>query len=170
MRNIILAVVLIIIAVGLYGFSKVRTTHAPEVVDENVGAPVVQDQETVAAVFPESEYVKPEKWPPVVSTLNETYSCVEVDRLPGERPGDTHKVLFNGKEYCVTRTLEGAAGSVFAQYAYATAAREPGKTIVATFATHTRQCGVYEEPQLSQCRAGQGAFNIMPVIATVLSK
>lgn len=65
-----------------------------------------------------TQYIRVIDWPPKVNIIEEEFSCIEAGSEI-ERAGKTEKITIDGQEYCVTRVSEGAAGSVYIQYAYA---------------------------------------------------
>lgn len=65
-----------------------------------------------------TKYITTVDWPPKVQTLNQSFSCTEAG-VETQRAGQTKQVIVNDTTYCVTKNTEGAAGSVYTQYAYA---------------------------------------------------
>lgn len=108
-----------------------------------------------------SEYISVLDWPPLTQTVEEPYSCLEAG-LENERAGVTKRKLINDREYCVTSVVEGAAGSIYTQYAYATEIN--GKTVILTFSTRASQCANYEPEKQLLCEATQKEFNPEPFI------
>ncbi len=108
--------------------------------------------------FP-GRYVSAPEWPPLVELVANEYSCTEGPITAADGPLKTsRRQIINGREYCVTASSEGAAGSTFTNYEYVT---DQGGDFVArvVFIIRTVQCQNYEEPERSQCMAEQGAFN-----------
>lgn len=113
----------------------------------------------------ESEIVNPNEfgtyarffdWPPAVQHLAEPYTCTEAGASTS-RAGKTIRKVISDREYCVTEIVEGAAGSMYTQYAYAT--RDGEGTLIATFSTKLVQCENYDDPQKSDCKRAQSIFN-----------
>ena len=102
------------------------------------------------------EYIRAVDWPPAVQFTDEAFTCAEAGS-PTERAGETKSRIINGRTYCVTTVLEGAAGSIYAQYAYA--AEYNGGTVIFTFSTRASQCGNYPADQKLECEAAQEAFS-----------
>ncbi len=111
-------------------------------------------------------YYKPFDWPPQVQILNQAYSCNEAG-APGERTGETDMKVINGREYCVTRVTEAAAGTVYNQFAYAYAL-DANRTAVLTFTTRHPNCGVYSDPQRTACEEELQKFSIDDVIGEIV--
>lgn len=163
----ILIIILLTAAVFLVFRSRPST--------EQAGAPTQREIQVLADNFFNSlrenldtKYISPVDWPPSARILDgEQYSCTEAGREI-ERGGETGRVLIEDREYCVTKTSEGAAGSIYRQYAYI---REIGGTpIAATFSFRFVQCLNYDEPQQSECKAEQESFDINPTIHRFFEK
>lgn len=119
------------------------------------------DDQTHGAAFyyPETlptEYIHTVDWPPQVQVLNQPFSCTEGGSEIA-RAGKTEKRLVGGDEYCVTKESEGAAGSIYAMYAYAFPKNQ--KTIILTFALREIQCANYDETQRTACEKERASFN-----------
>lgn len=108
-----------------------------------------------------NNYIGVFDWPPVTRFVAEPYSCVEAGSTT-ERAGETRSQTINGREYCVTKIVEGAAGSMYTQYAYATPANNG--TAILTFSTRASQCANYPEEEQGKCRTAQENFDPNPTI------
>lgn len=114
----------------------------------------------VSFKYPEqlsTTYIHSTDWPPHIDISTAEFTCTEAGTETA-RAGKTEKKMINGHEYCVTVLTEGAAGSTYTQYAYATHIGE--RTVIATFSLRSVQCGNYDEPQKNACEAERTAFNI----------
>ena len=117
--------------------------------------------------YPESigtKYIDAYDWPPKVQVLNKAFTCDEAGKET-QRAGQTKKVTINGNTYCVTKVVEGAAGSTYTQYAYAFA--EDNKTVILTFTVREPQCANYDEPKQSECKKEQSSFDLNSIIDKV---
>ncbi len=103
-------------------------------------------------------------WPPQLQVLNGPLTCVEAGSVI-ERAGKTEKRTIGGREFCVTEMQEGAAGSVYTQYAYATAV-DTARTAIFTFSTRMPQCANYDMPERSACEAERG-FDLDGLVAHI---
>lgn len=101
-------------------------------------------------------YVHVTDWPPALQLLGEPFACTEAGEETA-RAGQTTLISVNGREYCRTVVSEGAAGSVYRQYAYAFA--EGDGTIILTFTTRQPQCENYDSPNREACQAEVAAFD-----------
>ncbi len=108
-----------------------------------------------------TKYISLTDWPPVLNITNEAFSCFQAG-AEIERAGETKTEVINGHTYCVTRVSEGAAGSMYTQYAYARAAGS--KTEILIFTLRFVQCGNYNEPEMSKCQSERNAFDIGPAV------
>jgi len=121
-------------------------------------------QSGVSFKYPENlttKYINTVDWPPLVQVLPGPYTCLEAgsENAPA---GKTEKRLVDNREYCLTRESEGAAGSIYTQYAYAFA--QADKVVYLTFSLRFPQCGNYSEPQLTACQIERETFDIDSVI------
>jgi len=106
--------------------------------------------------FP-AKFLTPVEWPPTVGMSQKTFSCVEkASDDPSSQGVSLHKV--NGRSYCVTEESEGAAGSVYTTYAYATA-RTKG-TLLVSFTLRAPRCENYEDPEKSLCGEERESFDL----------
>lgn len=112
----------------------------------------------------QTTYMRALDWPPQVQIINESFECVEAGSEI-DRAGRTEKHVISGREYCVTKKTEGAAGSIYTQYAYALPRGD--KVIIFTFSIRATQCGNYPEPQKIECENERASFNIDSLIDRV---
>jgi hypothetical protein len=62
-----------------------------------------------------------------------------------------------GRSYCVTKQSEGAAGSIYTQYAYAFP--DGTGTAIFTFTLRAVQCANYDDPKKTECENERAAFD-----------
>jgi hypothetical protein len=96
-------------------------------------------------------------WPPAVYVNEGPFTCTEAGE-PHDRAGKTELRNINGSLYCVTESTEGAAGSLYTQYAYAF--EKEGSVVILTFSTKTVQCGNYDEQQKRACEQEKETFDL----------
>lgn len=146
-KIIVWIIILIVIGAGIYWFANRDTAETGS------------EPETVVPSDPwaELEYVSAVDWPPQTQIVPGPFSCIEAGEETA-RAGRTESRTIDGRTYCVTRVSEGAAGSVYTQYAYATEAGN-GEVIIYTWSSRAVQCVNYDEPQMSACQAEQDAFD-----------
>ena len=110
-------------------------------------------------------YINTQDWPPQVQVLNELFTCNEAGSETA-RAGKTEKRLIDNREYCRTSIVEGAAGSIYTQYAYAFPLYSTGstqadrKTAIFTFSLRAVQCANYNDPQKTECENERSAFDL----------
>lgn len=103
-------------------------------------------------------YIKTVDWPPQAQVLDLPYSACTEAGVETDRAGQTQKRMINGREYCVTTIVEGAAGSIYTQYAYAFP--RGYKTIILTFSLRAPQCANYDDPEKTACETERRVFDI----------
>ncbi len=113
---------------------------------------------------PNNEYITAIDWPPQLRVENTPFSCTQAGS-PIERAGGTSRRTIGTRDYCVTEIMEGAAGSIYTQYAYAFASGS--STTIMTFSLRKVQCANYDEPKKSLCEAEQGSFNIDAIVEEI---
>lgn len=114
--------------------------------------------------YPESlptKYISTTDWPPKVQVINQLFACTEAG-LETSRAGQTTKQEINNHTYCVTKVIGGAAGSVYAQYAYAFP--NNNKTVILTFSLRFVQCGNYDAAQKEACESERKSFDISDIV------
>ena len=105
-----------------------------------------------------TKYISVVDWPPQVQILDQAYSCNEAGSEIA-RAGKTEKRLVDNREYCVTKESEGAAGSIYTNYAYTFA--KNGGTVILTFTTRSVQCGnYYDIPEQAECEGERQTFDM----------
>ncbi len=125
------------------------------------------DQTKITFEFPAgipTEYIHTVDWPPIIQTIAEKLSCTEAG-TETTRAGKTEKKIINGRTFCKTQVTEGAAGSVYTQYAYAFAGNDPEhETTILTFTLRAVQCANYDEDKRSACEKERASFDIDSII------
>lgn len=109
-------------------------------------------------------YIEAFDWPPKADIRPGQFSCTEAGSVRA-RAGKTEHRDIGGEVFCVTRVDEGAAGSVYSQYAYAFA--RDVRVVTLTFTLRAVQCGNYDDPKKTRCEQERAAFDIDPVIAGI---
>lgn len=117
-------------------------------------------------LYPEripTTFISASEWPPLVERTENKYSCNESAAAASDGPQKTTKKQMVGdREYCVTESSEGAAGSIYHTYEYAFEfGGVPYRTV---FTLRFPQCENYDEPQRSACKAEQSSFDINGVV------
>jgi tryptophan-rich sensory protein len=108
-----------------------------------------------------TEYIRVFDWPPQVRVTDDYPECIEAGSVI-DRAGRTETRTIGNTSYCVTRITEGAAGSIYDQYAYAFPIS--GKTAIFTFSLRSVQCGNYDDPEKLACEKERASFETDRVI------
>lgn len=111
-----------------------------------------------------TSYIFALDWPPQVQVLDLPFTCTEAGS-ESERAGRTERRLVDSRTYCVTRVTQGAAGSIYTQYAYAFPSGE--RTVVLTFSLRAVQCSNYDESQRRECEDERATFDLDGVVDRV---
>lgn len=118
--------------------------------------------------YPETlttKYIDAFEWPPKVTVEDGEFSCEKVNLGDGP-PERMIPRMVDGRQYCVTSADEGAAGSTYTTYTYATAL--DGKLISLNFVLRYPQCMNYDDPAQSECTAEREAFDLDGVIDRIV--
>ena len=110
-------------------------------------------------------YLRALDWPPQFRVSSEPFSCTEAGSVVA-RAGKTELRNVGGQTYCVTTRIEGAAGSIYTQYAYAV--NKNPQTWIFTATTRATQCGNYPEPQKTVCEREREAFDFDTLMNRVI--
>lgn len=164
-KNIILMLILVaIVSIGVGIFIQRYSSH----LQRNVGWQTAIEN-LYSFKYPtqfSTKYIHTVGWPPKITISDTKLVCIESGKEI-QYGGITEKKIINDYEYCVTRVVEGAAGSMYTQYSYAKEMK--GKTVVLTFTTRAVQCANYDGPQKSECEKERADFNIDEIADGILS-
>lgn len=143
---------------------KCEFATCPATGDDDSWKTYTDDASGVSFRYPEkltTEYISIVDWPPKVAAMDGPLTCTEAG-VETARAGQTMKRMVDNREYCVTKESEGAAGSIYTNYAYAT--QKNDKVLIFTFSLRAVQCANYDDPQKSECEAERGSFDIDSVL------
>jgi len=110
-------------------------------------------------------YINTVDWPPKIQVQNTAFKCAPAGTETAQA-GQTTKETIDGRDYCVTKETEGAAGSIYTQYAYGTELQN--KMVFFTFTLRSVQCANYPDPQKTACENERATFMIDPVIDQIV--
>jgi predicted secreted protein len=135
----------------------------------------VKDQEQARYRIPDNldgEYISVRDWEVEVFATHDEYPPefkLAEDRISyrktaveGSLPVRILKKTINGQEYCIKVSSQGAAGSIYKKYTYATARK--GKLISVSFTARYTQCGNYGQPKRSECRKERQEYDLDQVV------
>jgi len=112
-----------------------------------------------------TSYINTVDWPPQVRSVNEPFTCTTAG-IETDRAGGTSQAVIGGDIYCVTKESEGAAGSMYTQYAYSTL--KDGRVTYLTFSLRFSQCGNYNDPEKTKCENERTAFTIDQIVDQIV--
>jgi|GEM_PF-2146146 hypothetical protein len=108
-------------------------------------------------------YVSMQDWPPTVSARVGTIACERSDMHPFT---ETYTFSVDGNDGCMSITREGAAGSTYASYVYAT--QRDTRVVTIAFTVRMPQCMHYDEPARGDCTAAQAAFDADSLVVDIV--
>ncbi len=115
-------------------------------------------------------YIHAQSWPPVIKVTTEPFVCEEGgSEIVGGNGllGKAVKRSINGRVYCVHTASEGAAGTTYTTYVYATPVAN--KLITGTFTLGFVQCLNYDKPAQTDCLQEQKSFNPDDLVSEVVA-
>lgn len=164
---------LIVIGILVFGIYKYKTpdpqpTQSTQT-NTNSSVPpgwtIFEDREKGLSIkYPEdfgTKYLSAFDWPPQIQILNQKYSC-SLGGIDTQRAGQTSSQTINGHAYCITKVVEGAAGSMYTQYAFAFP--KDNRTVILTFSTRQPQCDNYDDPEKTLCKNERDSFDLNSLI------
>lgn len=113
-----------------------------------------------------TSYMHALDWPPAMQIYTGPFLC-EAAGSENVSGGKTEERIIGGRTFCVTLESEGAAGSIYNQYAYKTT--ENNKLVIFTFSIQAVQCGNYDEPKKTECEKERATFNIDSVVNQIVN-
>lgn len=181
MKGLVATLVLIAVFIGL--FFVFNAYIYPETQDDEAvsvpaldAVPVIPDgwiatsTDVVSFAYPETLngiYVRPVVWPPAVTLSSEPFLCNETEiGTSTSYAGITAIHDVKGNIYCVTQISEGAAGSVYNQYAYVTLNKP--YTAVVMISVQEPRCENYDSPKREACIHEQTSLNIDELVNAVI--
>jgi hypothetical protein len=124
------------------------------------------NSQDVRFLYPErlgTSFISAVEWPPMVERTVNKYSCTEGPITAADGPlKESSRHIVGDREYCVTTSSEGAAGSTYHSYEYAFALGTTTYRIA--FQLKYPQCANYDEPQQSACIAEEQNFNNLGLV------
>jgi hypothetical protein len=114
----------------------------------------------------ETKYISTVKWPPGVSVATGTFSCF-VGGSEIQLQGVTEKREINGRNYCIKKESEGAAGSIYTSFTYWTST-DTDRVLLASSTLRFVQCANYDEPNRSACERERSVFSMDQIMDLVL--
>lgn len=116
-----------------------------------------------SAVFPIDYYKMPG-----LSIVNGEIECEETNNLDSSLAPRTIKKVIQGHKYCIQASSEGAAGSVYTEYAYTTVKGD--SVYLVQFVAHDVNCGNYPEEERVKCEIERETFNLDILVDNEISR
>jgi hypothetical protein len=133
------------------------STNESDIKDWQISADI---KNSVSFKYPEklpAEYIRAVDWPPQIQIIDKPYACTEGgSKIAGAK--QTINKIINKGSYCITKSNEGAAGSIYTEYYYEF--EWGGKTAVLALTIREVQCANYDDPQKTACEKEREAFNL----------
>lgn len=133
---------------------------APPAEEPSTPAPRESDEQhvrgEVSFTYPQdlaTTYIHPVTWPPTVTVTDGPIACTPQDS--GQKR--IREVELAASTYCVTETIEGAAGSIYTDYVYQTI--KDDRTITIAFSLRMSQCANYSAPEAQACTIEREQFS-----------
>lgn len=142
----------------------------PTVNADNSWLTYIDGEHKIQFQYPESltaKYITTAVWPPKVAFLASNQLACEETPAESSLPTRVARRLVGAKEYCVSASSEGAAGSVFTEYTYTTAWQ--GKIISLDFTLQYPQCYNYDEPKQSECTQERESFDLDGLVDRIVN-
>lgn len=125
-------------------------------------AKFISFQDYRQTIIKAADYPKSEFW-----VENGEIQCQETP-LESSLPLRLIKKEMGGHDYCIGISSEGAAGSVYSQYAYATLIND--NVYLVQFVARFNNCANYPEAEMSRCQAERESFDINALVAQEIAK
>jgi hypothetical protein len=159
--GLILTIVLVLLVIIVGWFLYYRSPISQSNLSSTPTVTMLPSNPVTPTLSPNShlltKYITTVDWPPKINTENTPFTCTEAGSET-DRAGQTKQLVINNHTYCVTKITEGAAGSIYTQYAYARA--KNNQTEIFTFSLQFVQCGNYSEPEKTSCEQERQMFDI----------
>lgn len=177
---LILAIVIfvgILYVVQFSSFNKSFNTSLPVPYPSTYPSMSIQGWKTATSTaqgvvfkYPETiskTYVHSVDWPPEVQATSGPLTCTQAGSETAPA-GKTEERVIGSRTYCITKESQGAAGSIYTMYAYATSKAD--KVVIFTFSLQFPQCVNYTDPQqMSACQSEEQNFSMDGIINRMVS-
>ena len=107
-----------------------------------------------------TSYIVNQEWPPAVSVSSTGFSCAVKSNVNGQ--ATVVQKVIGQNNYCISSTSEGAAGTIYVTYDYATT--KNGKLVDLKFTLGYPQCLNYDDPNQTSCLNEQKALDLDGVV------
>ncbi len=103
-------------------------------------------------------YIQPQTWPPTVKLTKAAFSCPAGEHVMNGLPTMNVTRTIDSRTYCVSSSSQGAAGTTYTDYTYAT--EQNGQLLSISFTLRYPQCLNYDDPQKGECQQERNTFDL----------
>lgn len=135
-----------------------KQQHYDILVDLNTGYIGSQDWEVMIVN-------EEEKYPPKFKIIEGQIDC-KITSFESGLLSRTVKRRIDGRIYCIESSSEGAAGTIYTQYAYSTI--KSGSLIMMSCVIRSPQCINYSEPYRTECANERERFDLDKIIGHIV--
>ncbi len=165
-----------IIAVGYFAYragksDSVIVDDNTQIVDNSNNQNQQGGNNQISSTTLPSPYVTAQEgWPPVINNSSVAYSCrVTLDPVDNDHGSEwIIERMINGRKYCVSTSVEYAAGNTYFTFIYTTPNGAGTKTT--SFVLRYSNCEMFKNnsgdggPEYSQCQSTQANFSIDKIV------
>ncbi len=131
-------------------------------IPENTGAAYISFQDwSIKIIYDENEY------PSNLKVVDNKIDCEETQPESSFSSGIDKRVIGD-RTYCIERSSEGAAGSVYTTYNYSTI--YDGNLLSLGFVARYVQCSNYDDPQKTECIEERETFSLDELVMGIVDK
>ncbi|HOF50489.1 MAG TPA: hypothetical protein PLH22_02305 [Candidatus Colwellbacteria bacterium] len=126
------------------------------------------ESDGISFEYPETlgaEYISETEWPPTIVIKPGNYACEETPAGSSYATPIVSQKVINGRIYCVAVSHEGAAGSVYSSYSYASPRN--GRLVELSFVLRYPNCLNYPEDQARTCADERETFDLDALVNSV---
>jgi len=130
----------------------------------------VNEDQSIEFQYPASlnaNYISTVNWPPMVKVREGKQLVCQETPAESSLPARTMRKQINGREYCVSASSEGAAGSVYTEYSYTTVRNE--KIAELSFTLQYPQCYNYDDPKQSECQTERETYDLDALVGNMFA-
>ncbi|MDD4358509.1 MAG: hypothetical protein PHY30_01690 [Candidatus Pacebacteria bacterium] len=131
----------------------------------------IDNSEGISFNYPENlnaNYVFTQSWPPKISVSEEGNQMICPETSPeSSLPQRVMKKTINGNDYCVSALSEGAAGTIYTEYAYSRIINN--RVVSLDFVLKYPQCGNYPQELRMECKTEREIFNLDNIVDKIFS-
>jgi hypothetical protein len=173
---ILFIIFIVITSVGLYYWRELSLEKNKQLEELNDWSQNPPSFDFPDERLPDAKYISSQDWKVEIYNKEDDlplgFKIVagEVDceetLLESSFPERVQKKIINNKLYCIRAFSEGAAGSVFTEYDYATVIND--NLVVISFVARYPQCPNYPDPQRLECEQERETFNLDLVVDQII--